>query len=424
MNFESVGLNEAYWFQEGPGVRNWQFTTKGIKLINVANIRTGGLLDLKRTDRHLAAEEVKNKYSHFLIEAGDLVIASSGITIDTDGLLRTRGAFVSQGDLPLCLNTSVIRFKAIDGRSDLNYLRHWLQSPCFRIQITREVTGIAQKNFGPSHLKKIKIPLPPLEEQRRIAAVLDKVDELRRKRQQAIERLDDLVQSVFLDMFGDPVTTTKVAVEEIASSKPRAMRTGPFGSNLKHSEFVNDGIPVLGIDNVVDNVFKWAKPRFITEAKYEELQNYRVYGGDILVTIMGTVGRTAVVPCDIPVAINTKHLVAITPDPRKVKSQWLAHALRMHPDIVQQLKRQSKGAIMDGLNLGVIRKLSFHLPSIETQELYCSTLKKIEEQLQSTEYSNGRLQEVFNALLHKAFNGELFETGHQELEQMQQLGEA
>ena len=87
MTFSQVPLNEAFWFQEGPGVRNWQFTTSGIKLLNVANIVKDGSIDLSKTDRHLSEEEVEKKYSHFLVDSGDLVIASSGITIDSDGFL-------------------------------------------------------------------------------------------------------------------------------------------------------------------------------------------------------------------------------------------------------------------------------------------------------------------------------------------------
>jgi type I restriction enzyme S subunit len=102
-------LTDAYWFQEGPGVRNWQFTTYGIKLLNVANILKTGTIDLSKTDRCLSTEEVQQKYKHFLADAGDLVIASSGISFDTDGLLRTRGAFVKANHLPLCMNTSTIR---------------------------------------------------------------------------------------------------------------------------------------------------------------------------------------------------------------------------------------------------------------------------------------------------------------------------
>src|SRR5437879_812655 len=108
--WKTIPLEDAFWFQEGPGVRKWQFENAGIKLLNVGNITKFGTLDLSKTDRHLSETEVAERYSHFLVDEGDLVIASSGISFDTDGLLRTRGAFVSKEHLPLCLNTSTIRF--------------------------------------------------------------------------------------------------------------------------------------------------------------------------------------------------------------------------------------------------------------------------------------------------------------------------
>ena len=186
MGWEVQRLADVFWLQEGPGVRNWQFKESGIKLLNVSNILKSGELDLSKTDRHLSTDEAQEKYSHFLVDqtslesstfprriivrlstdeaqekysqknflvdADDLVIASSGIPIDEDDLLRTRSAFVRDEHLPLCMNTSTVRFKATDGISDLRFLQQWLQSHEFRRQITREVTGSAQKNFGPTHL--------------------------------------------------------------------------------------------------------------------------------------------------------------------------------------------------------------------------------------------------------------------------------
>ncbi len=204
-------LAEAYWFQEGPGVRKWQFRDSGIKLLNVANIAKDSVLDLSKTKRHLSEEEVANKYSHFLADEGDLVIASSGISFDDDGLLRTRGAFVEARHLPLCLNTSTIRFKAKAGVSTLAWLRYWLGSSEFREQITRLVTGSAQQNFGPSHLKATKITMPPLAEQERIVALLDEADELRKLRAEADRRTSKLIGALFHEMFGDPVASCQFA---------------------------------------------------------------------------------------------------------------------------------------------------------------------------------------------------------------------
>ena len=189
-------LADVFWLQEGPGVRNWQFKESGIKLLNVSNILKSGELDLSKTDRHLSTDEVQEKYSHFLVDAGDLVIASSGISIDEDDLLRTRSAFVRDEHLPLCMNTSTVRFKATEGVSDLQFLQQWLQSHEFRRQITREVTGSAQKNFGPTHLKRLRITLPPFDLLRRFAAIVESVEQQRAIQRAHLAELDTLFASL------------------------------------------------------------------------------------------------------------------------------------------------------------------------------------------------------------------------------------
>jgi type I restriction enzyme S subunit len=191
-----VQLSDAFWFQEGPGVRNWQFRDSGVKLLNVGNIKPTGVLDLQVSNRFISIEEAEGRYSHFLVDPGDFVIASSGISFDTDGLLRTRGAFVSERDLPLCMNTSTIRFKQAHNSYRLEYLAGWIQSAEFRRQITRLVTGTAQQNFGPSHLKQIAITIPPLWQQEGLSSHLSAISSLQATQRTALAELDALFASL------------------------------------------------------------------------------------------------------------------------------------------------------------------------------------------------------------------------------------
>ena len=191
-----VPLADAYWFQEGPGVRNWQFKDVGIKLLNVGNILKSGQLDLSRTSKFISEDEAHGKYQHFLIDEGDYVIASSGISFDADGLLRTRGAYVRSSDLPLCMNTSTIRFKARPGISTLSFLDGWLSSKEFRTQISRLVTGSAQQNFGPSHLRQLAVRLPSIEIQNSLTSQLEELSRLRATNQSHLAKLDELFASL------------------------------------------------------------------------------------------------------------------------------------------------------------------------------------------------------------------------------------
>jgi type I restriction enzyme S subunit len=149
---ETKLLSEVVYFQEGPGVRKWQFRDKGIKLVNVGNI-VDGELNLGKTDRHLDESEVSEKYTHFLLDAGDFVVASSGVTWG-------KIAEVEDCHLPLCLNTSMIRFRPNSTEIQRGYLRAFVEMGSFRTQINKLITGSAQPNFGPSHLKQVNIPVP------------------------------------------------------------------------------------------------------------------------------------------------------------------------------------------------------------------------------------------------------------------------
>ncbi|TCH61793.1 restriction endonuclease subunit S [Acinetobacter sp. ANC 4862] len=283
------------------------------------------------------------------------------------------------------------------------YLYHWFNSEPIQIQARncgRQTTNIS--NMDIDRCLSIKIYLPSLEEQRRIASILDKADEIRQKRQQAIAKLDKLLQATFLNKFSSK-NFKPVMVQDLLETE-KSMRTGPFGSQLLHSEFVDEGIAVLGIDNAVKNQFQWGKPRFITEQKYKMLSRYTVKPNDVLITIMGTCGRCAVVPEDIPLAINTKHLCCITLDKTKCEPEFLHSYFLMHPTARNYLESRAKGAIMDGLNMGIIKELPVELPPLEDQKAFVKFKKAILSQKQLMDLDAEKIDQMFGSLQQKAFS--------------------
>ena len=191
-------LSDVSWFQEGPGVRNWQFTTSsGIKLLNGTNIFRGKL-DLTTTTRFISTIEANGPYAHFLADEGDIVIASSGITIDR---LDEKVAFVCRENLPFCMNTSTIRFKAKEASLEAKYLFHFLTSDDFKRQIGNQATGSAQLNFGPSHVTNVLIPIPAIAEQRAISSKLGDVDALLGGLDRLIAKKRDLKQAAMQQLL-------------------------------------------------------------------------------------------------------------------------------------------------------------------------------------------------------------------------------
>jgi type I restriction enzyme S subunit len=169
--WEVKALHEVCWFQEGPGVRNTQFTVSGIKLLNGTNIFRG-ILNLDSTDRFISQKEAYGGYAHFLADAGDIVIASSGITIEK---FHDKVAVVRDHDLPFCMNTSTIRFKP-NSQIAPDFLYQFLTSESFKRSIGGQATGSAQLNFGPSHVAKVLISLPEYAEQTAISEILSDMD--------------------------------------------------------------------------------------------------------------------------------------------------------------------------------------------------------------------------------------------------------
>lgn len=299
--------------------------------------------------------------------------------------------------------------RAHPDRADQRYVFHYLRQPWVRTAGERRMTGSAgQRRVPDVFVRQLRIPVPAVEEQQRIAAILDVADELRAERRESLSLLDSLTEAIFLDMFGDPNGPwPTVTVESIAAKDRHAIRTGPFGSQLLHSEFVDDGIAVLGIDNAVQDRFAWGRPRFITEEKFAQLRRYQVKPGDVLVTIMGTCGRVAIVPDDIPRAINTKHLCCITLDRSRCLPEYLWAAFRFHPGLRRQLGATARGAVMPGLNMGLIKEAILPLPSVDAQAHFARCLAHLERASAGQVDHARELDKLFASLQHRAFRGEL-----------------
>lgn len=336
-----------------------------------------------------------------LTEAG--LKGSSAKLLPAGAVLLTSRAtigYTAVAKVPICTNQGFVNF--ICG-PDLvpEYLAYWLRSQKPLLQ--RLANGVTFKEISRGTVKKLEIELPSRTEQCRVVDLLSSADGIVRMRREAEAKAKEIIPALFLDMFGGESSNPVVKVDDCLASKKGGIRTGPFGSQLLHSEFTSEGIAVLGIDNAVNNRFEWSVRRFISPEKYEQLTRYTVRPGDVLITIMGTCGRCAIVPEGIPVTINTKHLCALTLARDSCLPEYLQGAFLFDPAVRRQLAAATKGAIMAGLNMQIIRNLRVQLPSIDRQASYRAAALQYDEMRRVAETAMHTAGHVFQSLLAGVF---------------------
>jgi len=200
-------------------------------------------------------------------------------------------------------------------------------------------------------------------------------------------------------------------LEDFASGEKNALRSGPFGSALLHSEFVIEGIPAIGIQDVQENRFELTRRWNVTPEKAEELRRYTIKPRDILVTVMGTLGRACVVPDDIPRMVSTKHVWTVTIDQTRAEPKWVSYWLNFSSLVRDDLLGQGTGTAIPGLNGEKIRALFLpDIPLLDQQNIVAEldalqaqvdALKKLQAE------TAAELDALLPSILDKAFKWQL-----------------
>lgn len=291
------------------------------------------------------------------------------------------------------------------------YLRSWVASDAFQFAKDRLCTGATQKAITNAKIATLPIPLLPLAEQTRVAEILDAADALRIKRREALDYLDTLLQSAFLDMFGDPATNPlgwRIDRLEDCFSKTRAGTCcGPFGSSLKKREYVEDGIPVWGIDNVKPNEFIQDRSLFITPAKFAQLRRYSVESGDILISRAGTVGRMCVAAPTVEQSIIGSNLIRLTLDPGAMSPVYFTSLYTFCGERLPGLRASGDSTSYSFLNTTRLKSLVVPLPPLDLQLRFAAFVESVEVQKASQRAHLAQLDALFASLQSRAFCGEL-----------------
>lgn len=313
------------------------------------------------------------------------------------------------GDYPnLLLSDKLLKLIPDESKVFPNYLVRALRFPQANQHFQKCAGGSSgsMTNITQEDIRSAPIPLPSITEQRRIAAILDQADALRAKRREALAQLDSLTQSIFIEMFGDPIQNPrgwKVLPLEQCSER---IQIGPFGAQLHEEDYIEGGIPLLNPIHLRDGSITPDLTLTIARSKYEELSNYYLMRGDLIMGRRGEMGRCAVITEKEHGWLCGTGSLFVRPDKSQIDPVYLKLVISS-PSMRRFLENVAQGVTMANLNKGIVGALPITLPPVELQLAFLNQLNTAEQLRSLSRQSLSQLDTLFSSLQHRAFLGEL-----------------
>ena len=337
-------------------------------------------------------------YADYYLKDGDILIShiNSEKHLGKCAIYKDRGLSIIHGMNLLCL-------RLIHEKMYSRFLFHALSSKSFLQQIPRITKkSVNQASFTVTNFKELEIPLPPLPEQKRIAAILDKADILRRKRQQAITLADEFLRAVFLDMFGDPVTNPKGWVRKSLSDVVKEGTSITYGIVQAGPEY-DGGVPYIRTGDfkngfLADDGYAKTDPAIAMN-----FERSKISEGDLVFCIRASVGAVDIVPNFLDGANLTQGTAKISPS-KLILAGFLVEYLRTQ-GFQFWLSRNIKGATFKEITLGRLREAPVFLPPMNLQVKFLLIREKLTENILTR--MNHSEKPLFDSLSQKAFKGEL-----------------
>jgi type I restriction enzyme S subunit len=280
------------------------------------------------------------------------------------------------------------------------YLAYFLRSQEFLSFATATVAGAKMPRMVMSDFWEFQVPLPPLPEQRRIAAILDQADALRAKRREALAQLDSLTQSIFIEMFGDTTSNPK-KLPKLPIASVAKISTGSTPSRTG-DDYYGGAIPWVKTTEVTgENI--WSTEEKITEAGFKAIRGKLHPVDSIIVAMYGqgqTRGRSALLK--VPATCNQACGV-IYPAPDFLPA-FMFHQIRL---AYEELRALGRGGNQENLNLQLLGSFEILLPSLNLQNAFAIRIQSIEALKATHRAALQELDRLFASLQHRAFRGEL-----------------
>lgn len=344
--------------------------------------------------RYLSQEDFEAENKRTNIKPNDLLITIVG----TIG----RVAIVPNSLTEFCVQRSVAVLKPKPEMVYNRFLMYYLQN--MRPYLEQESRGVAQKGIYLKQLSNLSIILPPLDEQRKIAAALDKVSDLIAKRRQQLDKLDELIKARFVEMFGDP-RINNLGMELMPMTELCNIIDGDRGKNYPtQDEFSDEGYCLfLNAKNVTTNGFDFENCMFITKEKDELLRKGHLNRGDIVLTTRGTIGNLAFYDNSVSyenIRINSG-MVILRMNHDLVSEHFFIEQFKMQLSLIKE--KIASGSAQPQLPISTMNKIMMLVPSIELQNQFAAFVEQTEKTKTTISKSLEKLETLQKALMQEYF---------------------
>jgi len=390
-----VKLKEIADFVNGRAFKSSEWSDQGLPIIRIQNLN-----DADKPFNYFEGEYDQKNY----IQSGDTLLSWSG----TPG--TSFGCFKWNRENGL-LNQHIFKVQLKSEKVDQDYFIQAVNKN-LNILIDQAHGGVGLKHITKGKLNEVSIYLPPIEQQKKIAAILDTADGYRQKTKALIAKYDELTQSLFLDMFGDPVTNPKgwermkigQALEEGYILK---IQDGNHGEiHPKSNDFLKEGTPMIFANNLTNNYLNYEGGHHLSEETVNGLRIGFSKGGDVLLTHKGSIGLSDVVPKSVELLILSPQVTYYRIEMEILNPVYMKFYF-LSQYFFRQLEKLGKQSTRAYVGITKQRLLPLIIPEISLQNQFAESVQAIEAQKAQAQESLAKAEDLFNSLLQKAFKGEL-----------------
>lgn len=364
--WEYKKLGEVCNILNGYAFKSSKYTNSGTRIIRITNVQKGYVID--NDPKYYSDDDIKNLTQYSLRE-GDLVMSLTG-NVGRVGMLQ-------KSMLPAALNQRVACIRTKSDEISLNYLFHLFNSDVFERAAIRSARGIAQLNMSTEWLKEHTIPLPPKSTQLAIVSELDKIKELIRLKKEQLKDFDNLAQSIFYEMFGDPVENDKgwevMKLKEIVSDDCSIS----YGI-VQPGDGLENGVPVVRPVDMTETFISRQGLKNTTKEISDSYKRTILKGDEILMCVRGTTGLVAMASPELKGCNVTRGITPIECGPSCNK--WFIYYQISNPSIQQHIAEYTRGITLKQINMKDVREIPLCLPPLPLQHLFAHRIEQIEHQ--------------------------------------------